>query len=145
MPVGGAVALFCDHLAEILHPVEVVGDVLEFLLGGASFELSRDLLGCPVAGGGAEEVADSGELFFGQGRPLLLLYGFGDDFLGGTHTVDGGLGGLCLMGAWYSGRSQRMWPLRSSSARWALRATRFSRICSPVMSAQPQKHPFMFY
>ena len=98
MPVGNAVALFCDHLAEILHPFEVVGDVFESLLGGASFELSRNLLGCPFAGGGAEQVADGDELFFGLGRPLLRFDGDNDDFLGGTHTFEDGLDGLCLLG-----------------------------------------------
>ncbi|MFN5397415.1 MAG: hypothetical protein ACK5C4_07355 [Pseudanabaena sp.] len=34
------------------------------------------------------------------------------------------------LGAWYSGRSQRICPLRSSSARWALRVTRRSRMIS---------------
>ena len=32
------------------------------------------------------------------------------------------------LGAWYSGRSQRICPFRSSSARWALRVTRRSRM-----------------
>ncbi|MFN8971345.1 MAG: hypothetical protein ACK5XR_22050 [Pseudanabaena sp.] len=44
------------------------------------------------------------------------------------------------LGAWYSGRSQRMCPLRSSSARWALRVTRRSRMIS-VISNPPLTPP----
>ena len=35
-------------------------------------------------------------------------------------------------GAWYSGRSQRIYPFRSSSARWAFRATNLSKIISSI-------------
>jgi hypothetical protein len=72
VPVGEAVAVFGDDEAEPFEAFEVFGDGVEFLLGGASCELGGDLFGGPVAGGGAEQVADGGEMGFGLGRPLLL-------------------------------------------------------------------------
>ncbi|WP_121968273.1 hypothetical protein [Leptolyngbya sp. BC1307] len=51
------------------------------------------MFGAPFAGGGAEEVADGGELFFRFGGPFLLFYGFGDGFFWGEN-FEGGLLGL---------------------------------------------------
>jgi hypothetical protein len=62
VPGGEAVALFGDDEAEPFEAFEVFGNGVEFFLGGAAFELGGDLLGGPVAGGGAQQVADGGAL-----------------------------------------------------------------------------------
>lgn len=69
MPVGEAVAVFRDDEAEPFEVFEVFGNVVEFFLGGAAFELGGDLFEGPVAGDGAEQVVDGGELGFRLGGP----------------------------------------------------------------------------
>ena len=54
MPIGEAVAGFGDNEAEPFEAIEVFGNGVEFLLGGAAFELGGDLFDGPVAGGSAE-------------------------------------------------------------------------------------------
>ena len=76
MPGGEAVAGFGDDEVEPFEAIAVFGNGVEFFLGGAAFELGGDLWGSPVAGGGAQQVADDGELGFGLGGPFLLLDGF---------------------------------------------------------------------
>jgi len=98
VPVGEAVALLGDDHAKPLQALQVFGDGVQLFLGVLSGELGGDLGHGPFAGGGAEEVADGGELLFGLGGPLLLLDGFDDRLFGFDDTFEGGLGGLHLVG-----------------------------------------------
>ena len=83
--------VFRNDEAEPFQAFEVFGDRIEFFLGGAAFELGGDLFGGPVAGGGAQQIADGGELGFGLGGPLLLLDGFDDGCFGGGDAFEGAL------------------------------------------------------
>lgn len=50
------------------------------------------MFGGLFSGGGAQQVADGGELGFGLGRSLLLFYGFDDGVFFGDDTFAVGLG-----------------------------------------------------
>ena len=90
MPV--AACLVVDNETEPFQTLEIFGNGIQFFLCSAAFELGGDLGGAPFAGGGAEEVADGGELFFRFGGPFLLQGGFDDGFFFGGDAFESGLG-----------------------------------------------------
>ena len=83
MPVSDAAFVIRNDKAEPFEAIAVFGDGVQFFLRDAAFELGSDLFGAPFARGGAQQVADGGELFFRFGGPFLLLYGFDDGCFGG--------------------------------------------------------------
>jgi hypothetical protein len=63
--VGGG-----DDVAKPFEAFEVFGDGVELFLGVFAGELGGNLGHCPVAGAGAEQVANGGELGFGRARAV---------------------------------------------------------------------------
>ena len=60
-----AVSRMGDNYAKPLQAFQIFGDRIHLLLRVFARELCGELCHCPFAGGGAEEVADGSELFFG--------------------------------------------------------------------------------
>ena len=102
MPVRAIAFRLSNNEAEPFEAFEVFGNGIQLLFSNVAFELGGNLLGAPFAGGGAQQVADGGELFFRFGGPLLLNGGFDDRFFLGDDAFEGGLsfdnlvGGLIL-------------------------------------------------
>ncbi|MEM9091945.1 MAG: hypothetical protein AAGC93_24815 [Cyanobacteria bacterium P01_F01_bin.53] len=94
LPVSDVAFVLSNNEAEPFQAFQVFVNSIELFLGDVAFELGGDLLGCPVAGGGAQQVADGGELGFGFGGPLLLLDRFDDGFFFGEDAGEGGLLGF---------------------------------------------------
>ena len=90
VPVSNIAFRFVDDEAEPFEAFEVFGDVGKLFLSNFAFELGGNLFSAPFAGGGAQQVADSGELFFWLFGPFLLFDRFDDGFFGGEN-FEGGL------------------------------------------------------